>query len=286
MQPPPGVTTPSDDFFFRLSDPEIERALSSLPNLVNPLGFDAWGFCPREAARYYVLARRIHDYFRTEVHGIDRIPEGRVLLVPNHAGQLPLDGIVIAVACLLRAGRPRLVRAMIERWFPKLPYVNEILTRSGAVLGDPVNCVNLLEDDQAILVFPEGVAGSGKTFDERYRLKPFGRGFMRLALKTRTPIVPVAVIGSEESIPSVHNLASIAKVLGMPYLPVSPFLPLLGLFAYFPLPVRFSVYFGEPMSFDGPWDDEDARIESRVAEVQARVQTLVDDGLAARRSVF
>jgi 1-acyl-sn-glycerol-3-phosphate acyltransferase len=267
-------------------DPELTRVFASLPNRVSDLGFDPWGFSPSEAARYYPLADLLFDYFRTEVHGIENVPEGRVLLVPNHAGQLPLDGVVIGTACMRHANPPRLVRAMVERWFSKVPYVGEALTRVGAVLGDPTNCVNLLEDDQAILVFPEGIGGSGKTFQERYKLKPFGRGFMRIALRTGAPIVPVAVIGSEESIPSVHNLAPLARLLGLPYFPVSPFLPLLGLLAYFPLPVKFSVYFGEPMHFTGPWDDEDAVIEEKVAQVQARVQQMIDEGLRARASIF
>jgi 1-acyl-sn-glycerol-3-phosphate acyltransferase len=261
-----------------LVDPEVARALASLPNQVNAEGFDLWGFSPREARALYSIGKRLFDYFRTEVSGVENIPAGRVLLVPNHAGQLPLDGVVIAVACLLRASPPRLVRAMIERWFPKVPFVNEALTRAGAVLGDPVNCANLLAADQAILVFPEGVKGSGKTWRERYHLKPFGRGFMRLALKTDTPVVPVAVVGSEESIISVHNWKGAARVLGLPYLPISPFLPLLGPLAYLPLPVRFQVRFGEPMHFSGAWDDEDAVIDRKAEEVRARVQAMVDEG--------
>ncbi len=259
-------------------DPEVERALAALSIAINAEGFDLWGFSPTEARALYSIGKRIFDYFRTEVSGVENIPEGRVLLVPNHAGQLPLDGVVIAVACLLRARPPRLVRAMIERWFPRVPYVNEALTRAGAVLGDPINCANLLAADQAILVFPEGVRGSGKTWRERYQLKPFGRGFMRLALKTDTPIVPVAVVGSEESIISVHNWAGAARALGVPYLPISPFLPLLGPFAYVPLPVRFQVRFGEPMRFSGAWDDEDAVIDRKADEVRQRVQQMVDEG--------
>ncbi|NUQ75018.1 MAG: acyltransferase family protein [Polyangiaceae bacterium] len=261
-----------------LIDPDVARALDALPHQVSPEGFDLWGFSPNEARVLYSIGKRIFDYFRTEVIGIENIPAGRVLIVPNHAGQLPLDGVVVAVACLLRANPPRLVRAMIERWFPKVPFVNEALTRAGAVLGDPVNCANLLAAEQAILVFPEGVRGSGKTWRERYQLKPFGRGFMRLALKTNTPVVPVAVLGSEESIISIHNWKGAARVLGMPYLPISPFLPLLGPLAYVPLPVRFQARFGEPMRFSGAWDDEDAVIDRKAEEVRARVQEMIDEG--------
>src|SRR5690606_24019846 len=147
------------------------------------------------------------------------------LIVPNHSGQLPLDGLVIAVACLLKLDPPRLVRAMAERWFPTLPWVNVAFSRSGVVVGDPINCRNLLEADNAILVFPEGARGSGKTWGRRYQLERFGRGFVRLALQTNTPIVPVGVVGAEESIISVANARPLAKLLGFPYLPIHPLLP-------------------------------------------------------------
>jgi len=266
-------------------DPDIDRAFAALPNRVNELGFDAWGLCPAEARGYFSLARRIFDYFHPEIRGIENLPEGRLLIVPNHAGQMPIDGIIIAVACLLHAKPPRLVRAMVERRFSTFPYVNEVIARAGAVLGDPTNCRNLLLDDQAILVFPEGTRGSGKTFWERYRLQSFGKGFMRLALQTGAPIVPVSVIGGEESIISVYNWKGLARLLDLPYFPIPPLLPLLGLLSYFPLPVTFHVTFGEPMRFTGAFDD-DAVIDQRVSEVEARVQQMVNDGLAARKSIF
>ena len=267
-------------------DPTVSAAIDSLPNRVNSQGFDPWGFSPQEAKFYYSLARHVYDYFRPEIFGIENVPAGRVLIVPNHSGQLPFDGIVVAVATLLSAKPPRLVRAMAERWVSTLPFVNEMFARSGVVLGDPINCRNLLEDDQAILVFPEGARGSGKIYQQRYKLVTFGRGFMRLALQSKTPIVPVAVIGAEESIISIHDWRGLAKLLRAPYVPISPLLPLLGPLAYFPLPTKFRVYFGEPMYFEGPFDDEDSVIQRKVDQVQDRVQQLIDEGLLQRRSVF
>jgi 1-acyl-sn-glycerol-3-phosphate acyltransferase len=276
----------ADEASRRFIDPEVAAAIDTLPNRVNAQGFDTWGFCPEEAKFYYSLARHIYEYFRPEIHGIENVPAGRVLIVPNHAGQLPFDGVVVGVSCLLHARPPRLVRAMAERWVSTLPFINEMFARAGVVLGDPINCRNLLEDDQAILVFPEGARGSGKIFQRRYKLEPFGRGFMRLALQTHTPIVPVAVIGSEEAVISVHNWKGLAKLIKAPYAPISPLLPLLGPLAYFPLPVKFRVYFGEPMHFTGPFDDEDAHIQAKVDQVQERVQQMINDGLKARRSIF
>jgi 1-acyl-sn-glycerol-3-phosphate acyltransferase len=269
-------------------DDRIERALDALPVTAgtNELGYDPWGFNRHEAKFYFSLASWIYRYFHPVVHGIENIPAGRVLIVPNHSGQLPFDGLVVAVACLLEASPPRLARAMSERWFPTLPFVGEAFNRAGVVLGDPINCRNLLEAGNAILVFPEGARGSGKTWDHRYKLVRFGRGFMRLALQTEAPIVPVAVIGGEESIISLYNIEPLARLLHTPYAPVPALLPLLGPLAYLPLPVRFHVYFGEPMRFSGPFDDEDEAVDEKVSEVMRTVQAMIDEGLAKREGVF
>lgn len=268
-------------------DPEVSRAIDSLPNKVNELGFDAWGFQPEYAKLAYTFGKRtLWPYFRPQVTGIENLPPGRVLIIGNHSGQLPIDGMVVAMACLLHGQPPRLVRAMVERWFPTLPFAYEFMTRCGAVVGDPVNCRNLLLDDQAIVVFPEGAKGVGKTWDQRYQLQPFGRGFLRLALQTNTPIVPVGIVGGEESIISVANLKPLAKLLGMPFFPVSPFLPVLGPAAYLPLPVRFHLHFGEPLRFEGRFDDEDTMIDEKVKVVTDAISGLIEQGRSGRKGIF
>lgn len=267
-------------------DPDIARAIDQLPNELNEFGFDPWGFHPEQAKTYFSLAKIFYDYFRPEIRGIENVPAGRVLLVPNHAGQVAFDGLVVAVACLLHANPPRLPRGMAERFIATVPWVSESFARAGVVTGDPINCRNLLESDNAILVFPEGAKGSGKVFRDRYKLRKFGRGFMRLALQTNTPIVPIGVVGSEESILSVHDSKTLARLVRAPYFPISPLLPLLGPLAYLPLPVKFHVEFGKPLVFDGPFDDEDSAIDEKVNVVEAAVQRLVDDGLERRTSWF
>ena len=267
-------------------DPEIAAAIDALPTHVNELGFDAWGFSPARAKVLYSLGRQIYRYFRPIVRGAHNIPSGRVLIVPNHAGQVAYDGVVIAVACLLHAKPPRLVRPMVERFFPSVPFLNDLMWRGGAVLGAPINCRNLLMDEQAILVFPEGARGSGKLWKDRYRLVPFGRGFMRLALQTNTPIVPCSVVGSEESIISVANAKPLARLINAPYFPVHPLAPLLGPFAYLPLPTQFHITFGAPMTFQGAFDDEDPAIDEKVAVVMAKVQGMIEVGLRERSSIF
>ena len=265
-----------------LVDPSVADALARVPSSANELGYDAWGFSPERARVLYSIGKRVFDYFHPSVEGAEHIPKGRVLIVPNHAGQLPFDGLVIAVACLLEANPPRTVRAMVERWLPRLPFADDVILRAGAVLGAPTNCRNLLEDEQAILVFPEGARGAGKVFRDRYKLAPFGRGFMRLALQTNTPVVPCAVVGSEEAVISVHSSDFLSKLLDAPYFPIHPLAPLLGPLAYFPLPVKFHVRFGPPMVFSGLHDDEDAVIDEKVAIVRDEVQRMIDALLVQR----
>ncbi|MCB9730170.1 MAG: acyltransferase family protein [Deltaproteobacteria bacterium] len=276
-----------DDILRRLPvRPELERAFSALPHELNELGYDDWGFHPQTAKHGYAIGHLLYRYFRTRTTGIENIPEGRVLLIANHSGQLPLDGMVIAAACLLEGQPPRAIRAMVERMVPTVPYLNELFSRSGAVVGDPTNCRNLLSAGNAILVFPEGARGCGKLFKDRYHLTRFGRGFMRLALQTDTPIVPISVVGAEESIPSVMNLSRLAALVGAPYVPIPPHLPLLGPLAYLPLPTRFYLDFGEPLRFEGRDDDEDEIIDAKVGEVSTRIQAMIDARLASRPSVF
>jgi 1-acyl-sn-glycerol-3-phosphate acyltransferase len=172
---------------------------------------------------------------------------------------------------------------MVERFVSTLPFLSVWFPRVGQILGTPENARRLLEMDEALLVFPEGVKGISKTFDQRYKLAPFGQGFMRLALETQTPIVPVAVIGSEEQYPTVAQLKGVARVLGMPSLPI---IPQLFVGMLMPLPTKYRLHFGEPMYFTGDPDDEDAVIDEKVWSVQATVQSMLNRGLKERKAIF
>ncbi len=183
--------------------PDVESRTKALTVRQNEYGFDPFGF-HRDSLKYAIpVARWIYrSYFRAEVHNIHNVPAaGRVLLVANHSGQLPFDGLVIASAMLLDADPARMVRSMIERFVPTVPFMSFVMTRLGQITGTPENCRRLLNDEEVILVFPEGARGISKPFSKRYQLADFGSGFMRLALETNTPIVPVAVIGAEEQAP-------------------------------------------------------------------------------------
>lgn len=289
LRPPPSWLRRAGDRFVRLAEDalgeDLDAKIARIRLHPNEVGHDPFGFDP-EASRYALaVAAVLHRrYFRTLVHDIERVPrEGRVLLVANHSGQIPIDGMMIGTSLMLDLEPPRFPRSMVERWTAELPFFSVLFPRLGQVVGTPENARRLLEQGESLLVFPEGSRGISKTFDQRYQLVDFGLGFMRLALETRTPIVPVAVVGAEEQYINLADLKGLARVLGMPAFPVIPQL-LLGLVA--PLPVRYRIYFGEPLTFEGDHDDDDAVIEEKVWIVRASIQSMIERGLREREGVF
>src|SRR5512134_697894 len=258
-----------------LGGPGTRSRLEKLTPPRNEYGVDPYGldleYAVAAIAPLLWLYRR---WFRVQLHGVERVPsEGRVVIVANHSGQLPFDAAMIAVALLLEMDPPRVVRALVEKWVPTLPFVSTFMARCGQIVGTPENCRRLLAADEAILVFPEGVRGLNKPFRQRYQLRKFGPGFMRLALESGAPIVPVGVVGAEEQAPALLDLKPLARLLGFPAFPLTPtILPV-------PLPSRYHVRFGEPMRFSGSPDDDDAELERKVAEVEAAVNALLARGL-------
>ncbi|MCA9523579.1 MAG: acyltransferase family protein [Myxococcales bacterium] len=261
--------------------------LDRLPTQLNEYGFDPFGFQPEFAKLVVPLFALIYrHYFRVKVYGIENLPAGRCLLIANHSGQIPLDGMMIGCSILLDADPPRFIRSMIERWIPSLPFVSVFFARLGQVVGTPENCERLLRRGEAILVFPEGSRGISKEFRRRYQLESFGLGFMRLALATETPIVPIAVVGAEEQAPSMLNFEALAKLLNMPSFPVTPTFPLLGPLGLLPLPVRYHIHFGEPLQFEGDPNDEEDEIGRKVEVVRSTIQRMLHDGLSQRQGLF
>ena len=255
---------------------------------LNEFGYDRFGYSPEYVKRVLPLVASIYrHYFRARVYGIDNVPaDGRVMLIANHSGQLPFDGAMIGTSLIMDAEPPRMVRAMVERWVPTLPFASVFMSRCGQVVGTPENCRTLLRDEECILVFPEGANGISKTFDKRYQLQRFGYGFMRLALETNTPIVPVAVVGAEEQAPSLYNWKAMARLLGAPAVPITPLFPLLGPLSVLPLPVRYHILFGPPMTFQGNSNDDDGVIGRKVKRVKQAIGDLLEEGLARRTGVF
>ncbi len=217
------------------------------------------------------------NFFRVETHGLENIPEdGRLLVIANHSGQLPFDGALIGYAMLTNSYAPRSPKAMIERFFPTVPFIGNLLNRVGAVIGDAENCRVMLENEQAIIVFPEGVGGSNKVFSKRYQLQKFGKGFMHLAIKHKTPIIPVGVVGCEESIVSLANFKSFGKLLGLPAFPLV--IPMLW-------PTKVIIHFGKPIFVDELEAKNDIIIEN-VNLLKEEIKKLIDLGLSKRENLF
>ncbi|MBX7227352.1 MAG: acyltransferase family protein [Chitinophagales bacterium] len=258
----------------------MEEYLKHFPNNVGSSGYDPWGFNIEGVKRMLPISKFLYEkYFRVEAFGLENIPkEGRCLIIANHSGQLPLDGMLIGHALLTNPHGARAPKAMIERFLPSVPFVGNMLNALGAVIGDPVNCERMLNMEEAIIVFPEGVRGAGKIFKHRYQLQRFGNGFMHLAMKHNAPIIPVGVVGCEESIVSVADIKPLAKFLGIPYAPL-----------VFPmvLPTKVYLHFGEPMDFT-PKNKEfkETEISANTAKVTETIKGLIELGLAKRKAIF
>lgn len=266
---------------------DIDEKIKKLPTPVNEYGYDPFGFKP-ETLRYAALPAYIiyKYYFRVQVFGIENVPDRNVMFIANHAGQLPFDGFLIAASLLLEKDPPRLVRSMVEKWAPTLPFVSTFFARTGQIVGTPENAIKLLNMKESLLVFPEGVKGINKTFDKRYQLQEFGTGFMKIAMATKTPIIPVAVIGSEEQQPSFANLKKIGKIFGMPAFPITPTFPWIFPFGILPYPVKYRIHFGKQMLFTDNSEGDDDILLRNVSEVRTVLQSMIYSGLKQRKSIF
>jgi 1-acyl-sn-glycerol-3-phosphate acyltransferase len=266
---------------------ELEQRLGEIPNRINEYGYDAYGLSPEAMRRQLLPAVLLYRYwFRCEVEGAAKVPGGRCLVVANHAGQLPFDAMMLQMALLLEARPPRIARGMGEYWIPRLPFVSTAAARGGAMVGTPDNCRHMLERDECVMVFPEGVRGMNKLFSQRYRLQRFGSGFARLALEARAPVVPVGIVGSEEQQPGLANLERVARALRMPAFPITPTFPWLGPLGLLPMPVKYRIHFGEPLELEGDPNDEDAAVERQVARVRSAIEGLLARGRRERRGIF
>ena len=259
------------------NDP-METLIDRLELPFNALGIDPYGISKKhlvQAAR--ILAFLYRNYFRTRCSGTEHVPaRGRAMLVGNHSGGIALDAAMVLASLLLEMEPPRLGQAMADKFLARLPISASWMQRTGQSIGLPEHALRLLEDDRLVLVFPEGARGTAKLFSERHSLVEFGTGFMRLAIRTRSPIVPFAVLGGGEAIPTIANLYGVGRALGVPYLPVTPWLlPL-------PLPVRLEIHYSPAMRFEGTGAEEDEVIAGHVDKVKARIAELIARGRAGR----
>ncbi len=263
-------------------------AMRDRSDFVNEFGRD-----PLQAARVAPLLEFLYRrYFRVEAIGLDNVPDhGRALLVANHSGTLPYDGAMVMHAVRSEHPSRRDVRPLVEDFVFHFPYLGTFINRIGGVRACQENATRLLERDQLVVVFPEGVKGVGKLYKERYKLQRFGRGgFVKLALRTRATIVPVAIVGAEETHPMLSKVTWLAKSLGIPYVPITPTFPLLGPLGLLPLPAKWTIHFGEPIDLPaeyGPEAADDRILVGRLSEnVRSRIQTMIETILDERRSVL
>jgi 1-acyl-sn-glycerol-3-phosphate acyltransferase len=230
-------------------------------------------------------------YWRVQTTGLENIPiEGRALLVANHSGQIPWDGTMIGTAVMTEHPAARLVRTLYATWFPRVPFFSSWLVRMGQTLATVDNGTRLLEQDKLVAVFPEGYKGSGKLYKHRYQLARFGRGgFVKMALNTQSPIIPVSIVGAEETYISLAKSSAMASITGLPYVPVTPTFPWLGLLGFVPLPTKWYIDFGPPISLEEygvEGADNLILVAQLTDQVRNVVQDMVDGRLAQRRSVF
>jgi 1-acyl-sn-glycerol-3-phosphate acyltransferase len=254
---------------------------------------DAWGFDEEFAEAAYPFFEFLYDrWWRVEATGVENVPaHGRGMLVSNHAGALfPFDASMITGAIMKRHPLPRWPRFMVLDWAFELPFLSSFMRKVGGVPASPYNATGILESDGLMMVFPEGVKGTGKPFAERYRLQRFGRGgFVEIALRTGSPIIPVAVVGSEEIYPMIADSQPLAKLLGAPFVPITPTFPWLGPLGLVPLPSKWRIEFCDPIDVSdyGPEAAEDRRLVFDLSEqVRETIQQKLYENLVKRGSAF
>jgi 1-acyl-sn-glycerol-3-phosphate acyltransferase len=282
------------DRLLRLLDPKtlrgwiVEHKMRGRSETVDEFGLD-----PVYADRWRPLMEFLYRrYWRVEAVGMENLPDrGRALIVANHAGTLPYDGAMLMFAGRYDHPAHRDIRPLVEDVIFHFPFLGVALNRIGCVRACPENGARLLEHGGVVAVFPEGLKGIGKLYRQRYQLQRFGRGgFIKLALQSRAPIIPTAIVGSEEIHPMIGRLTWLTKYLGVPYVPITPTFPWLGLVGAIPLPTKWMIRFGEPLRVADQYKPEDADdpiLVNRISEqVRSTIQAMVDEALLGRRSVL
>ena len=255
-------------------DKITESILSKFPNDVGQFGYDPWGFNIKTIKMFISMGRFFfEDFFEVEVQGYENIPpKGRCLIIANHSGQLPMDGMMLGYALVVNPIAPRAPKGMYERFIPTLPFFSIWFSQMGGALGDIENCIKMLKNEDAVIVFPEGAKGISKPTAQKYQLQKFGRGFMHMARQTNSPIIPVGIAGFEETMYNYGNIDFLEKVLRFPAAPMLiPFL----------FKSKVVINIGKPMYFTGE-DEGEGKAGEDVALVKAEVDRLTKEALVIR----
>jgi 1-acyl-sn-glycerol-3-phosphate acyltransferase len=261
-----------------LIDQAIAERVERLELPFNRYGIDPYGVSKRNLALVLTwLEKAYKSYFRCEVFGIDHVPaRGRAMIIGNHSGGVAIDAAMVLTSCFFEMSPPRLAQGMAEKFIQKIPGAGQMAARAGQFTGLPEHAKRLLEEERLLMVFPEGARGTAKLGHEADSLVRFGTGFMRLAMETHTPIVPLGFIGAGEAMPTVANLYGLGKLLGVPYVPVTSYL------VPFPRPTTFQLLYGAPMRFEGTGAEADEVILANIEKVRARIAWLIEQGRKLR----
>lgn len=242
---------------------------------------DPWGFNLSTIKSAFDWALPLYrNYFRVRVFGQEYVEDKPYMLVSNHTGQVPIDGLLLTTAFAFEFDKPRVLHGMIERFMADLPFIGDLSAQTGQILGDRDNCKWLLEQDESILVFPEGVRGINKSTKDFYKLQRFSSGFYRIAMQSKCDILPISVVGAEEMFPIVFQAAAIGKKIGFPNLPV----PL----NLVPLPSPIDIHIGKPIKVaqDISPDAPEKELRPHVIQVENSIKVNIEKGLKERRNFF
>lgn len=241
---------------------------------------DPWGLEPDRAIKDLKMVWPFYRYyFNVRLHGKEIVEDKAYMVVSNHTGQIPIDGLLICTAFATELEKPKILRPLVERFLTSLPFLGRWSSEGGAVLGDRINCLNLLKRGESILVFPEGVKGIAKNTKDHYHLQKFTKGFLRMALSSKVEILPIAVVGAEEFFPFVVHLKKLAKFFNIPAFPLTANL--------IPLPSPVDIYIGKPYQLPDNLDAEalDDELEPHVKAIEAEILRLTEHGLANKRTI-
>ncbi|MEZ4392537.1 MAG: lysophospholipid acyltransferase family protein [Polyangiales bacterium] len=253
---------------------------------------DDFGLDPAYEARWRPAWEFLYDrWWRVEVEGIHHIPsEGPAALVANHGGAVPFDGVMLSTAVRREHPAQRQLRWLAEDFVFHMPFAGAFVNRIGAVRACQENAERLIRQGNLVALFPEGVKGIGKLYKDRYKLQRFGRGgHIKLAIRTRSPIIPVTIVGNEDTHPMLAGSDRLAKLLGMPYVPITPTFPLLGPLGLLPLPAKWRIIFGEPIAvahLPAEAADDELLVGRLNEKLRATIQDTLDRALRERVSVF
>ncbi len=260
-----------------MSSHEIKEKMKKLDISFGAFGYDRFGLSQKHIAAFYSLLEPLYRrYFQVEAQGISFIPPAnhKGILVGNHSGGIPVDAAMVAASLFFDLENPRHAHGMVEKFVQNLPFLANFFSRIGQLTGLPEHANQILDHERLLLVFPEGIRGTGKMYKDRYQLARFGTGFIRIALQNKAPVIPFAFVGGEEAMPVIYHAQFLAKIFQVPYFPIPKhIIPI-------PKPVPCQINYGKPMYFDGDGNESDEKILVYVEQVKEEIRRLTLEGIA------